>query len=35
MKMEDIILIHNGVKYTKEDIIQMLNLVMEIVGEEV
>ena len=33
--MKDIILVHNGISYTKEDIIKMLDLVMEIVGEEV
>jgi len=26
---------HNGISYTKEDIIEMLDLVMEIIGEEV
>ena len=33
--MEEIVLTHNGISYTKEDIIEMLDLVMEIVGEEV
>ena len=33
--MEEIVLKHNGIEYTKEDIIQMLDLVFEIVGEEV
>ena len=33
--MNEIIIEHNGVQYTKEDIIQMLDLVLEIVGEEV
>ena len=31
--MKDVIIRHNGVEYTEEDIIQMLDLVMEIVGE--
>ena len=35
INMEEIVLTHNGISYTKEDIIQMLDLVMEIVGEEV
>ena len=33
--MEEIVLKHNGISYTKEDIIQLLDLVLEIVGEEV
>lgn len=33
--MKDVILVHNGVEYTKEDIIKMLELVLELVGEEV
>jgi len=33
--MNEIIIEHNGVQYTKDDIIQMLDLVLEIVGEEV
>ena len=33
--MKEIILVHNGIEYTKEDIIKMLDLVFEIVGEEV
>ena len=33
--MKDVIIEHNGVQYTKEDIIEMLDLVMEIVGEDV
>ena len=33
--MEEIVLTHNGISYTKEDLIEMLDLVMEIVGEEV
>ena len=35
INMEEIVLEHNGISYTKEDIIKMLDLVMEIVGEEV
>ena len=35
VNMEEIVLKHNGIEYTKEDIIQMLDLVFEIVGEEV
>lgn len=31
--MNEIIIRHNGVEYTKEDIIAMLDLVLEIVGE--
>jgi hypothetical protein len=30
--MNEIVLTHNGISYTKEDIIEMLDLVMEIVG---
>ena len=33
--MDEIILEHNGIQYTKEDIVKMLDLVLEIVGEEV
>ena len=33
--MNEIVLEHNGIEYTKEDIINMLDLVFEIVGEEV
>jgi hypothetical protein len=33
--MKEIILVHNGIEYTKEYIIKMLDLVFEIVGEEV
>ena len=33
--MNEIVLTHNGISYTKEDIIEMLDLVMEIVGEQV
>jgi len=35
IKMDEIIIEHNGIQYTKEDIIKMLDLVLEIVGEEV
>ena len=34
-KMKEIVIEHNGIQYTKEDIIKMLDLVLEIVGEEV
>ena len=33
--MKEIIIKHNGISYTKDDIIQLIDLVMEIVGEEV
>ena len=33
--MTEIVIEHNGVSYTKEDIIKLLDLVMEIVGEQV
>ena len=33
--MDKIVIEHNGIQYTKEDIIAMLDLVLEIVGEEV
>ena len=33
--MKEIVIQHNGISYTEEDIIEMINLVMEIVGEEV
>ena len=33
--MDEIILEHNGIQYTKEDIVKMLDLVLEIVGEDV
>ena len=33
--MDEIILEHNGIQYSKEDIVKMLDLVLEIVGEEV
>ena len=32
--MNDIVIKHNGIEYTKEDIIQMIDLVLEIIGEE-
>ena len=35
INMKEIVLKHNGIEYTKEDLIKMLDLVMEIVGEEV
>ena len=35
LKMEEIVLKHNGIEYTREDLIKMLELVFEIVGEEV
>ena len=31
--MNEIIIRHNGVEYTEEDIIEMLDLVLEIIGE--
>ena len=33
--MNEIVIEHNGVQYTKEDIISLLDLVLDIVGEEV
>jgi len=33
--MNEIVIKHNGISYTKEDIINLIDLVMEIVGEEV
>ena len=33
--MKEIVIKHNGITYTKEDIIKLLDLVMEIVEEEV
>jgi hypothetical protein len=33
--MKEIIIKHNGIEYTEEDIIQLLDLVFEIVGEDV
>lgn len=33
--MKEIIIKHNGIEYTEEDIIEMLDLVFSIVGEQV
>lgn len=33
--MKEIVIKHNGIEYTKEDIIKLLDLVFDIVGEEV
>ena len=33
--MKEIVIQHNGISYTKEDLIQLIDLVMEIVEEEV
>ncbi len=33
--MEEIVLKHNGIEYSKEELIKLLDLVFEIVGEEV
>lgn len=33
--MKEIVFEHNGVQYSKEDLIQLIDLVLEIVGEEV
>jgi len=33
--MNEIVLEHNGIEYTREDIIKMLDLVLEIVGEDI
>lgn len=33
--MEEIVLTHNGIEYSKEELIKLLDLVFEIVGEEV
>ena len=33
--MEEIVLKHNGIEYSKEELIRLLDLVFEIVGEEV
>ena len=32
--MKEIIIKHNGIEYSEEDIIQILELVLEITGEE-
>ena len=34
VNMNDIVIKHNGIEYTNEDIIQMIDLVLEIIGEE-
>ena len=33
--MKEIVLTHNGIEYSKEELIRLLDLVFEIVGEEV
>ena len=33
--MKEIVIKHNGIEYTEEDIIEMLDLVFDIVGEQV
>ena len=33
--MKEIVLTHNGIEYSKEELIKLLDLVFEIVGEEV
>ena len=33
--MKEIVIKHNGIEYTEEDIIEMLDLVFAIVGEQV
>lgn len=33
--MEEIVLTHNGIEYSKEELIKLLDLVFELVGEEV
>lgn len=33
--MEEIILEHNGVKYSKEDLIELIDKVFEIIGEDI
>ena len=35
MTKEEIVVEHNGVKYSHEDIIKLIDLVFEIVGEQV
>ena len=35
VNMEEIVLKHNGIEYSKEELIKLLDLVFEIVGEEV
>lgn len=34
-QMKDVVIKHNGIEYSREDIIEILDLVFEIVGEEV
>lgn len=33
--MKEIVIKHNGIEYSEEDIIKLLDLVFDIVGEEV
>ena len=33
--MNEIVIEHNGIEYSKEELIKLLDLVFEIVGEEV
>ena len=33
--MKEIVIKHNGIEYSKEDIIKLLDLVFDIIGEEV
>lgn len=33
--MEEIIFEHNGVKYSKEDLIELIDKVFEIIGEDI
>ena len=33
--MKEIVIKHNGIEYTEEDIIKLLDLVFDIVGEQV
>jgi len=33
--MKEIVIKHNGIEYTEEDIIQLIDLVLDIVGEQV
>ena len=35
INMNEIVIKHNGIEYTREDIIKMIDLVLEITGEEV
>jgi hypothetical protein len=35
IKMDEIIFEHNGVKYSKEELIKLLDLVFEIMGEDI